>query len=80
MHEFDKGEGELICPNCMKRLKQVGVDYKKLESWFRCSNGHLFDNPILSFRCPKCNEDFNIDAANLKKLYWYQITEGQAPN
>jgi CheY-like chemotaxis protein/DNA-directed RNA polymerase subunit RPC12/RpoP len=78
--KFDKGEGELVCPNCCKKLEQLGVDYRRLESWFKCSNDHLFANPILSFRCLECKNEFNIDAANLKSLYWYQIAEAQAQN
>jgi CheY-like chemotaxis protein/DNA-directed RNA polymerase subunit RPC12/RpoP len=78
--KFDKGDGELVCPNCGKKLEQTGVDYKRLESWFKCANNHLFANPILSFRCPECKNEFNIDAASLKNLYWYQMAETQAPN
>jgi CheY-like chemotaxis protein len=78
--KFEKGEGELVCPNCSKKLEQTGVDYKMLKSWFKCSNDHLFDKPILGFRCLECKNEFNIDAANLRKLYWYQIAETQAPN
>jgi len=80
VRKFDKGEDKLVCPNCKKRLEQVGVDYKSLESWFRCSNGHLFDRPVPSFRCPKCGEEFTMDAANIKKLYWYQVARSEAPD
>jgi len=78
IHKFDKGEGELVCPNCKKRLKKVGVDYRSLESWFRCSNDHLFDKPIPSFRCPKCGEEFTMEAASISRLYWYQIAQSGA--
>jgi len=78
--KFDKGEGELVCPSCKKRLEQIGVDYRSLESWFRCSSDHLFDRPVPSFRCAKCGEEFTIDAAKTKRLYWYQITQSEAPS
>ena len=80
VHKFDKGEGELVCPNCKKRLEQIGVDYRSLESWFRCSNGHLFDRPVPSFRCPKCGGEFTMDTAKIERLYWYQIAQSEAPS
>jgi CheY-like chemotaxis protein len=78
--KFDRGDGELVCPNCDKKLEKVDVDYRRLESWFKCSNDHLFDKPVLGFRCLECKNEFNIDAANLRKLYWYQIAETQTSN
>jgi len=80
-YKFERGEGELTCPSCGKKLGELGVDYRKVESWFRCSNDHLFKSPIFSFRCHKCDEEFNVETANLEKLYQYQLSEkGQPPS
>ncbi len=70
---FDKGGS--TCPKCKKRLKILGVDYRKVESWYKCSNDHFFGRPILSFKCSECGEKFTLEEAMLKTLYHYGLTE-----
>jgi len=72
--KFEQG-GILICPNCGKRLGGQGADYRKVESWFKCSNGHLADNATVRFRCANCKSMFNLETAGLKKEYSYQDQE-----
>jgi DNA-binding NarL/FixJ family response regulator len=72
--KFESGSG-LICPNCGKKLIKAGADYRKLESWFKCIKGHLFNNPVLFFKCSNCEKQFNIETANLGKIYQYPISE-----
>lgn len=73
--KFDKGKGALVCPKCGKEVRQIGVDYRKAGSWYRCSNDHIFPSPIFSFGCPECNEEFSLEEATLEMLQEYQITE-----
>jgi len=72
--KFDEG-GKLVCPKCGKEVRQLGVDYRKAGSWYRCSNLHLFASPILSFRCLRCDKEFDLDEARLQMLHQYQLTE-----
>jgi len=72
---FDKGEGSLVCPKCGKKLKVIGVDYRKIENWYRCSNKHFFGQPNFKFECSKCNRRFTLEEANLDMLHHYKLTK-----
>lgn len=71
---FDKGEGISSCPKCGKKLKVIGVDYRKIENWYRCSNKHFFGQPNFKFSCSTCNGRFTVDEANLDLLHNYKLT------
>lgn len=73
--KFDKGEGVLVCPKCGKKLKVIGVDYRKIENWYRCSNKHFFGQPNFRFGCFNCNRKFSLDEANLDTLQQYTLTK-----
>ena len=73
--KFDKGEGSLVCPKCRKKLKVIGVDYRKIENWYRCSNKHFFGQPNFKFGCSKCNRRFTLEEANLDMLHHYKLTK-----
>ncbi|MCW4022607.1 MAG: response regulator [Candidatus Bathyarchaeota archaeon] len=72
--KFDKGDGVLTCPKCGKKLKVIGVDYRKIENWYRCSNKHFFGQPNFKFACPKCNKRFSLEEAKLEMLHQYKLT------
>lgn len=71
---FEKGPS-LICPKCKKELRQIGVDYRKVGIWFRCSQRHIFSAPLTQFSCPNCNKIFNLDEAHIKSQFVYELTE-----
>jgi CheY-like chemotaxis protein/predicted RNA-binding Zn-ribbon protein involved in translation (DUF1610 family) len=73
--KFDKGEGVLVCPKCGKKLKVIGVDYRKIENWYRCSNNHFFGQPNITFGCFKCNRRFSLEEAKLETLHRYKLTK-----
>jgi CheY-like chemotaxis protein/predicted RNA-binding Zn-ribbon protein involved in translation (DUF1610 family) len=73
--KFDKGEGILVCPKCGKKLKVIGVDYRKIENWYRCSNNHFFGQPNIKFGCSKCNRRFSLEEAKLDLLHQYKLTK-----
>jgi CheY-like chemotaxis protein/predicted RNA-binding Zn-ribbon protein involved in translation (DUF1610 family) len=73
--KFDKGEGSLVCPKCGKKLKVIGLDYRKIENWYRCSNNHFFGQPNITFRCSKCNRRFSLEEAKLEMLHQYKLTK-----
>lgn len=73
--KFDKGEGSLVCPKCEKKLKVIGVDYRKIENWYRCLNKHFFGQPNLKFVCSKCNGRFSLEETKVDTLHNYKLTK-----
>jgi len=73
--KFDKGEGRLVCPKCEKKLKVIGVDYRKIENWYRCSNKHVFGQPNFKFICSKCNGRFPLEETRIDMLHNYNLTD-----
>ncbi|MEM1581462.1 MAG: response regulator [Candidatus Bathyarchaeia archaeon] len=71
---FHRGDGELICPKCGKKLRQLGVDYRRVSSLYKCSNEHFFSLPVLNFECFGCGKTFDFDDACLKTIYRYRLT------
>lgn len=73
--KFDKGEGSLVCPKCGKKLKVIGVDYRKIENWYSCSNKHFFGQPNLKFVCSKCDGRFSLEETRVDMLHNYKLTK-----
>lgn len=73
--KFDKGEGRLVCPKCGKKLKVIGVDYRKIENWYRCSNKHFFGQPNFKFVCSTCNGRFPLEEIRIDLLHNYKLTK-----
>ncbi|MBS7656327.1 MAG: response regulator [Candidatus Bathyarchaeia archaeon] len=73
--EFEKSITALICPKCNKELRMIGVDYRRIGNWYKCSYGHSFVAPSIIFTCKKCNKEFSLDQASLKPLYEFQLSE-----
>ena len=73
--KFDKGNGENVCPKCGRKINQIGVDYRKVGSLYKCSNGHLFSLPDINLKCSECGKIFNLDEAIIKILYQYKLIE-----
>jgi len=73
--KFDKGESRLVCPKCGKKLKVIGVDYRKIENWYRCSNKHFFGQPTFKFACSKCNGRFPLEEIRIDMLHHYNLTK-----
>ena len=73
--KFERGEGELVCPKCEKKLKMIGVDYRRIKSWYKCSHNHFFGQPATGFNCCYCKKDFTSADALLEMLQEYQLTD-----
>jgi len=67
--------GDLVCPKCDRKLKQIGVDYRRLGSYYRCKNDHTSGHPAFNFSCSKCGEEFDLDSAQIKILNRYKLTK-----
>ncbi len=76
--EFEQANKELSCPKCRKALKMVGVDYRKVEMWYKCSRDHLFNAPKIAFRCNTCGKEFSLDEAPFQPLHQYILSESGA--
>lgn len=72
---FDKGDGSLVCPKCGKKLKVIGVDYRKIENWYRCINKHFFGQPNFKFVCSKCGGRFPLEGTRIEMLHNYNLTD-----
>lgn len=68
-------EGKLVCPKCHKELRQIGVDYRQVGAWYKCSAGHVSPNVQLQFICTKCRREFDLDSARLGTHNKYELTE-----
>ena|GEM_PF-1319990 len=68
-------EGKLVCPKCHKELRQIGVDYRQVGAWYKCSAGHVFPNIQVQFICTKCKYKFDLDSARLGTHKKYALTE-----
>ncbi|MEM3378706.1 MAG: ATPase domain-containing protein [Candidatus Bathyarchaeia archaeon] len=68
-------EGKLVCPKCHKELRQIGVDYKQVGAWYKCSAGHISPNVQFQFVCSNCSHEFDVDDAKLETQKRYELTE-----
>jgi len=77
MQSYKVGPEEALrCPECGKRLKQIGVDYRKIGSYYRCRHClKFFGVPLDSHRCQKCGESFETKDAVWGTLWAYRINE-----
>lgn len=73
LSNFQTEKGELKCPKCMKNLCQVGTDYRKAGTWYKCSNNHFFGEAVLSFRCQKCGKYFELGDVFFDYSYEYHL-------
>ncbi len=71
---FERGD-ELECPKCRKKLRLVGVDYRRIYSLYRCSSGHMFSSPIIKLTCIKCDRTFSLEDARIIQQHTYELTE-----
>ncbi len=65
----------LVCPKCMKKLKDIGVDYDRPSTsyvCFRCSE--VFLEPTVNCLCMNCGGDFSTDKAKLQDIKIYSLT------
>jgi len=73
LSNFQTERGELKCPKCMKDLRQIGTDYRKVGTWYKCSNNHHFSEVVLKFKCQKCGKYFDLGDAFFDYAYEYYL-------
>lgn len=61
------------CPGCSKELRQIGVDYRKVGTYYRCTDcNEFFGEPNIRYRCLDCKEFFNLGESVWKPVYSYK--------
>lgn len=68
-------DGDLVCPKCGRKMKQIGVDYRRLGSYYKCNNNHISGYPAFNFTCSQCGEEFDLESAQIKILNRYRLTK-----
>lgn len=72
---FIDSDGNFECPKCGEVLKQIGVDYLRIGTNYKCSNSHIFPYPEHKYICVECDVEFKENEANLKGVYKYSMLE-----
>ena len=70
---FKRDDGSLVCPQCSKELKTIGVDYTRPGLSYKFSNGHMFTTLIMQLQCTGCRETFDLDDAPIKIIHEYRL-------
>jgi len=65
-----------VCPKCGKELKQIGVDYSRVGTLYKCHDcKEMFSEPTSMLRCMKCGSIFPQEEAVEKTIYSYTFNE-----
>jgi len=68
-------DDKLLCPRCHIELKKLGVDYKRVGSWFECmACKRRFDDPLPICTCRSCGTTFTIKEADFADVHSYVLT------
>lgn len=72
---FKQGN-RLICPKCNNEINQIGVDYKRSGTWFKCRGcDDFFGEPTVRFYCDDCQKLSRLSDIVFKDVYKYEINE-----
>ena len=62
------------CPNCKKKIKALGVDYRVMQNHYICNNCHEFFPEISTdYICLKCENRFKLDDARWSSSTNYKV-------
>jgi len=76
LEENFKTERGYVCPKCGKELKQIGVDYSRIGTLYRCQDcKETFSEPKNMMRCMKCGSRFPQSEVVEKNIYSYTFNE-----
>lgn len=63
-----------ICPKCKKKLRALGVDYRKIGIQYVCNDcKYMTPNPTQILQCWSCGEIQEVDSAKFVELYTYNL-------
>jgi hypothetical protein len=73
--KFSK-EDKLICPKCLKELRQIGVDHRRTSVAFSCRDcKEIFGAPSPIHVCQNCGNVFSVEDAIWEDVYAYSLNE-----
>jgi len=76
LEENFRTERGLVCPKCGKKLKQIGVDYSRVGTLYKCEDcKERFSEPVNTLRCMKCGTIFPQEELVEKNVYSYTLNE-----
>jgi len=72
---FLKGE-EYVCPNDGKKLRQIGVDYRKPGAAYYCNScGEIHPDPLERWACNVSDHTFPLEEAVADRIYSYVLND-----
>ncbi len=72
--EATKGT-ELVCPDCKRQLRHLGVDYERTSQSFFCTAcRQIFTDPVEEFLSPHCGRQIDKDGTMIHPVFAYSIT------
>jgi len=76
LEEDFRTEKGLVCPKCGKKLRQIGVDYSRVGTLYKCQDcKEKFSEPANMLRCMKCGTIFPQEEVVEKSIYSYTFNE-----
>ncbi|MEM3407757.1 MAG: hypothetical protein QXY18_03965 [Nitrososphaerota archaeon] len=63
----------LFCPKCGKELKAIGVDYRKLETYYKCIRCDTPISPIDYYDCLNCFNTYKKEDLIIKEIHEYIV-------
>jgi diguanylate cyclase (GGDEF)-like protein len=66
---------DLVCPQCERQLRHLGVDYERTsQSYFCTACRQIFTEPIEEFLSPQCGRQIPKDGTMVHPVFAYSIT------
>lgn len=76
MSEYITSSGSLLCPQCDRYLKNIGIDYDKPSYIYHCNAcSYQFQDPKMDSFCFNCGETSNVENLKQIKVSDYEITK-----
>jgi diguanylate cyclase (GGDEF)-like protein len=66
---------DLVCPECERQLRHLGVDYERAsQSYFCTACRQIFTEPVEEFLSPHCGRQIDKDGTMTHPVFAYSIT------
>ena len=66
---------DLVCPDCERQLRHLGVDYERTsQSYFCTACRQVFTDPVEEFLSPHCGRQIEKDGTMIHPVFAYSIT------
>lgn len=76
MSEYVTSSGSLLCPQCDRYLKNIGIDYDKPSYIYHCDEcDYQFQDPKMDAFCFHCETTSAVEELKRVKIYNYEVTK-----